>query len=128
MSIETKLAEIGKAAYTPAPSQRAPFWRKQEQIMDGIRNAWTRRRCCGLYLLALTLLAGCAGTGRPKWLNPGNADSQQAKAEVFDPYPQNNIGPDTVSTRPPGFEHEYPEVQRARPWDQRSKFRQWAGF
>lgn len=101
--------------------------------MDGTRNRfaprWTAPRSFWAASLGLVILAtGCAGTSRPKWLNPGSADSQQAKAEVFDPYPQNNIGPDTVSMRPPGFEHEYPEVQRARPWDQRSKFRQWAGF
>lgn len=81
---------------------------------------------CGLLLLAG--VSGCQNMGRPAWLNPGSATAQQERAERFNPYPENNVGPDTVSTRPPGFEHEYAEAQRARPQDQKSRFRQWCGF
>ncbi len=81
-----------------------------------------------LGLVVVAGLAGCQNMGRPAWLNPGSPNAQVERAERFDPYPQNDVGPSTVSTRPPGFEHEYAETIRARPQEQKSRFRQWCGF
>ena len=88
-----------------------------------MNRSWT---LLGLLLVAGSI--GCSNMGRPKWLNPGSPNAQLERAERFDPHPQNDVGPSTVSTRPPGFEHEYAEVERARPQAQKSRFRQWIGM
>lgn len=65
-----------------------------------------------LGLLLLAALAGCRDIATPRLLNPGSAPLQAARARRFDPFPENDVGPSTVSMRPPGFEHEYPEAER----------------
>ena len=54
-------------------------------------------------LLALAPLSGCSSTiARPRLLHPGTAQSQQRRAEEFDPYPLPELGPPTEA-RPRGF-------------------------
>lgn len=74
--------------------------------------------------LLLSSASGCGTMSRPNWFHPGSSEAQHARAQQFDPYPEDNIGPSNVSMRPPGFESSYPETQRARPWEKRSTFSQ----
>jgi hypothetical protein len=69
-------------------------------------------------------LAGCASLGRPDWLDPGPAKSQQRRAVRFDPYMENDIGPYAFrqfggimdGTRPRDYAEPMTEVKRARWW------------
>jgi energy-converting hydrogenase Eha subunit F len=62
----------------------------------------------------LTLgIAGCANL-KPDWFHPGPAPVQQARAERFDPYPENDIGPPIVGSRPREYQNPVPEVDRGR--------------
>ena len=56
----------------------------------------------GLLTLTVMLVAGCAGVAQPRLLHPGTAQSQQRRAEEFDPYPLPELGPPTEA-RPRGF-------------------------
>jgi hypothetical protein len=73
-------------------------------------------------VLAVT---GCASLGKPTWLEPGPARSQQRKAVRFDPYMQNDIGPYAFrqygimdGSRPRDYAEPVPEVRRSRWWSQ----------
>jgi hypothetical protein len=55
--------------------------------------------------------------GRPDWFNPGPAKYQQQRAQRFDPYPDNDIGPPVIGGRPPEFSRPPAETTRAR-WNQ----------
>lgn len=68
-------------------------------------------------LILLSVSAGCQGMGRPQWFNPGTADYQRARAQKFDPYADNDIGPAVVGSRPPGYDRPSAEPTRAR-WNQ----------
>jgi hypothetical protein len=70
-------------------------------------------------------LTGCASLGRPAWLDPGPARSQQRRAVRFDPFMQNDIGPSALRTygildgsRPRDYAEPVPEVRRSRWWSQ----------
>ena len=76
-------------------------------------------------LLVLAGVAGCASLGRPAWLDPGPARSQQRRAVRFDPFMQNDIGPSALRTygildgsRPRDYAEPVPEVRRSRWWSQ----------
>ena len=60
-------------------------------------------------------LAGCRGLARPNWFYPGTAERQQAQAEQFDPYPENEPGPEIVGARPLEYEKPVAEVRRVQP-------------
>ena len=74
-------------------------------------------------LLLATLVAvgvgGCQNLGRPNWFQPGTATQQRGQAEQFDPYPENELGPQIVGARPREFQKPPPETTRARwlPWN-----------
>lgn len=63
-------------------------------------------------------MTGCASVDRPNWLHPGPSPVQQSRAERFDPYPENESGPQIVGARPREYEKPMPEAMRAqqRPW------------
>ena len=65
--------------------------------------------------------SGCRGLSGPRLGGAGTAAYQQARAERFDPYPENEPGPPVVGSRPMEFQDPVPEVQRARwlPWNWR---------
>jgi hypothetical protein len=78
-------------------------------------------RKTGRLLMAMILAAGVAGCGSmagPNWQHPGTAPVQQSRAERFDPYPENEIGPPIVGARPREFQQPPGETSRARqtPW------------
>ncbi len=74
--------------------------------------------------IALVLLGagtvGCSTSLGPSNLtNPGTAAFQQGKAQRFDPYPENEAGPELVGVRPPDYLVPPPEPKRARwIWEQ----------
>ena len=67
----------------------------------------------------ITGLAGCQGLAPPSVLHPGPAEYQQRRAQRFDPYPENEPGPEIVGARPLEYGKPPAEVQRARwsPWN-----------
>ncbi len=86
-----------------------------------------RRIClmvCALLVIA-TLASGCASLGKPKWLEPLPAKSQQRRAVRFDPFMENDIGPSLFrqyttldGTRPRDYAEPVAEVKRSRWWAQ----------
>lgn len=59
-------------------------------------------------------LAACSSTVvKPQLCDPGWAPQQRARAVQFDPYPQNDVGPEIVGGRPPDFAVPPNEVTRA---------------
>jgi hypothetical protein len=63
---------------------------------------------------ALLPMAACSPTiKKPQLLHPGPAPFQRANAEQFDPYPQNDVGPEIVGGRPPDYAIPRDEVTRA---------------
>jgi hypothetical protein len=51
----------------------------------------------------------------PNVVNPGSESYQQARARVFEPYPENEPGPPIVGGRPREYQNEVPEVNRVTP-------------
>jgi hypothetical protein len=45
---------------------------------------------------------------------PGDVRYQRSVATAHDPYPLDDVGPEVVGGRPPGYEKPLPEVERAR--------------
>ena len=75
----------------------------------------SRRLTLLIYSALLLQLASCSPTiHRPRLLHPGPAGYQRAIAEDFDPYPQNDVGPDIVGGRPLDYQIPPDEVARAR--------------
>jgi hypothetical protein len=65
-------------------------------------------------LLAVSVVAvGCAGIEPPRLRHPGTAQSQQRRAEQFDPYPLPDLGPETEA-RPRGFLLPAPQNERVQ--------------
>jgi hypothetical protein len=71
-----------------------------------------------LLVVASLLSTGCQSLARPNWFSPGPAPYQQSRAQRFDPYPENEPGPEVVGARPRSYQHPLPEPSRARwvPW------------
>lgn len=67
-------------------------------------------------LLALVALSGCQTLGVPRLFGPGPADYQRRVAHQFDPYPDKDVGGDTIGTRPLDYTEPPPEVQKSR-WE-----------
>ncbi|MDZ7617255.1 MAG: hypothetical protein U1E05_09635 [Patescibacteria group bacterium] len=65
-------------------------------------------------LLLVGIQAGCRGLAPPNIGYPGTASDQQARAEKFDPYPENEAGPAVEGGRPREYTKPIPEVDRAR--------------
>lgn len=76
-------------------------------------------------LLMLLPLTACSSTVfKPTIQHPGPAYFQRNNATHFDPFPQNDMGPEIVGGRPREFQKPPNEVTRARqqqpiaPWRQ----------
>jgi hypothetical protein len=65
-------------------------------------------------LMMGTALGGCKNTAGPSWLHPGSAPAQQARALRYDPYPENEAGPEMVGVRPREYQKPPSEASRAR--------------
>ena len=79
-----------------------------------------RRFYCLLAALLVVSSVGCGGMGRPRLQGPGPASYQRSLAEQFDPYPENESGPQIVGARPRDFQKPIPETPRIQwspsPW------------
>ena len=74
------------------------------------------RKLIATLLIAALLLpsAACSPTVvKPQLCDPGWAHQQRARAVEFDPYPQNDVGPEIVGGRPPDYAVPPNEVTRA---------------
>lgn len=72
-------------------------------------------RRIGLLLVIFGVMfstAGCANYSAPRWFNPGPAEYQRAEAEIYDPYPDPDTGPEIVGGRPLDYGHPTPEAER----------------
>ncbi len=67
-----------------------------------------------LFLLLAGGVAGCSGLAPPNLAYPGPAGYQQARAQLFDPYPENEPGPAVEGARPREYAKPVAEVERAR--------------
>ena len=75
------------------------------------------RICCRLLILAALgapLVACSSAVRQPRLLHPGPASFQRYNATQFDPYPQNDMGPEMVGARPPDYALPPDEVKRSR--------------
>ncbi len=70
-------------------------------------------------LLISGLFSGCYL--RPNWGPPGTIGAQRSRAVLFDPYPNNDVGPPIVSGRPLGFERPLPEPEQNQYYRQSSR-------
>lgn len=68
------------------------------------------------YLAVLLLCLGASGcrTYRSNWLHPGSEKYQRQQAVLFDPYADNDLGPEVVGVRPREYDKPLSEPQRAQ--------------
>ena len=69
-------------------------------------------RRAALWLLLAAGLSGCLAP--PNLHYPGPAEYQQARANVFDPYPESEPAPAVEGGRPREYAKPVPEVDRVR--------------
>ncbi len=74
-----------------------------------------KRQSVALAVILVVGISGCRGLVPPNWSHPGPAQYQQAQAERFDPYPENEPGPKIVGARPLEYEKPPAEVLRVQP-------------
>jgi hypothetical protein len=75
----------------------------------------TRREIAGALVLLAGWASGCSNAVRkPRLLHPGPAPFQRGNAEVSDPFPLPDMGPEIVGGRPREFDQPRNEVVRAQ--------------
>ncbi len=74
-----------------------------------MKNAW---KVAAIPLL-LVGLSGCR-SDRSLLQPPGSMEKQRHDATVFDPYADNEIGPEVVGGRPKDFQQPLPDADRSR--------------
>ena len=73
-----------------------------------------RKALATLLWVSVLASAGCTNVAKPSLVYPGTANYQRLRADRFDPYPENDLGPEIVGSRPRDFEKPKDEVRRAR--------------
>lgn len=76
--------------------------------------------CLGL-LVAVVCLSQAGCYLKPNWGPPGTIGDQRSRAVLFDPYPNNDLGPPVVSGRPLGYERPMPEAEQNQYYPQSSR-------
>ena len=67
-------------------------------------------------IAALFVLPACGGClAMPNVVHPGSESNQQARARIFEPYPENEPGPPIVGARPREYQNEIAEPDRVMP-------------
>ena len=56
---------------------------------------------------------GCANT-TSFWNQPGTIQQQRNRASLYDPFPDNQMGPASSDLRPRDFKHQLPEPEKAQ--------------
>ena len=101
--------------------------RRSESLQSGGQSKSIRgggvspmRGILSLIALSAVLPACCGCLAMPNLAHPGTEEHQQARAQVFEPYPENDPGPPVVGARPREYQDPRAEVTRAssqRPGD-----------
>lgn len=73
----------------------------------------TFKKLLALGAACVALTACSPYVRKPQLLHPGPAGYQRYNATQFDPYPQQDVGPEIVGGRPPDFAVPPNEVERA---------------
>ena len=76
-------------------------------------NTRLMRIAVGVGTLGAIGFSGCADM-QPFWLRPGPAELQRIRAEYIDPYPEPDIGPAVVGSRPREYQLPAPENERVQ--------------
>ncbi len=77
------------------------------------RKTWSRRlKAAAAAIFCIVSLTGCGGNRL--FPVPGPINQQQASAVVHDPYPDRDIAPYDLGSRPPGYDQPLPEPVRNR--------------
>ncbi len=66
------------------------------------------RGIVSLIILSAVLPAGCSNVSTPNLVHPGTEEHQQARAYIFEPYPENGPGPPIVGARPREYQDPRP--------------------
>jgi hypothetical protein len=66
------------------------------------------RGIVSLIVLSAVLQAGCSNVSTPNLVHPGTEEHQQARAYIFEPYPENGPGPTIVGARPREYQDPRP--------------------
>jgi len=64
--------------------------------------------------ILLAGMPGCRNLAGPTWRSPGTVAVQRNRAERFDPYPEDDVGPPIEGSRPREFQTPPAEVKRSR--------------
>lgn len=86
------------------------------------RIVW--REKAGMLLVLAAMLLGISQSGcylKPSWGPPGTIGAQRSRAVLFDPYPNNDLGPPVVSGRPLGFERPLAEPEQNQYFEQSTR-------
>ena len=68
-----------------------------------------------IFALLLAAVFSCGCQTPPRLFGPqGTMQNQQREASVFDPYTDNDLGPEVVGGRPRDFQKPAPEPVRSR--------------
>ncbi len=79
------------------------------------------RGILSLIVSSAVLQACCGCLASPNFSHPGTEECQQARARVFEPYPDNDAGPPVAGARPREYQEPRPafaelqDMQRPRP-------------
>jgi hypothetical protein len=79
----------------------------------------------GIPVALLLLVCGCQNSRYGERFGFGTMERQKNQAADFDPFPFNDIGPEVVGGRPPGFFNPTPEARRN---DRRAQQNAWGGY
>lgn len=67
-------------------------------------------------IVVVLVLPACGGClSMPNVVHPGSESSQQARARIFEPYPENDAGPPIAGARPREYQNEIAEPDRVMP-------------
>jgi hypothetical protein len=67
-----------------------------------------------LSAVAILAAAGCASVSTPRLFETRPTELQQSTAQRFDPFPENDTGPEVEGGRPREFDKPIAEPSRAR--------------
>ncbi|MGE0608664.1 MAG: membrane or secreted protein [Pirellulales bacterium] len=77
-------------------------------------------------LIGFVTAGGCATTETPQFYTTRSSQEQQAAAQRFDPYPETDVGPQALGSRPRDYQKPVAEPSRAR-WDPTTWISRWRG-
>ncbi len=85
-----------------------------------------RRFAMIVLMLGVLGTVGCRTTETPQFYTTRDSQQQQAAAQRFDPYPETDVAPEALGSRPRDYQKPVAEPSRAR-WDPRTWISRWGG-